>query len=132
MTKQDICYEIILQFRQYIFWDYTTIEVYDSGPEYGLIFFSKKNNRKISFNIGCWENQANFFIEIEKIKTPFFQLVGMNKSNKYKSLCNYFKDDIEYNKLSREIRQNNYTNIIEQNIIFLSVKLNDVIRGRCW
>ena len=82
MTKQDICYEIILQFRQYIFWDYTTIEVYDSGPEYGLIFFSKKNNRKISFNIGCWENQANFFIEIEKIKTPFFQLVGMNESNK--------------------------------------------------
>ena len=133
MKKEGFCKEVIDQFSEFIFWNYNQIEVFDTGPEYGVKFSSSKNNREIIFTTWGWGgSDDNFFIDFKRKDPAFFRLLKDTDPRIYFSVNLLFKDNPEYKKISKVLNEENYPRIIAENISFLKRNLLDIMNEKKW
>ncbi|MFA5835216.1 MAG: hypothetical protein WDA22_17185 [Bacteroidota bacterium] len=130
-TKTDVLEEVEKAFAYLVSLKYSK-ESYDAGPEYGVIFRSKKRNRVIHIILKAYTGGI-MECNITRLYPKYFPFIYKSFNEKvFISINDMFKTDDEFSKLNLSFNVDNKREVINNYARYVETKLAGIISGESW
>ena len=131
ITKSDVIEEVVKAFDYLVQLNYSH-EAYDAGPEYGVIFRSKKRNRVIQIILKAFTGGI-MECTITRLYPKYFPFIYTSFNDKVFILINEkFKVDKEFCDFNAPITVDNKREVINSYAKFVETRLAGIISGESW
>ena len=130
-TKTEVLEEVEKAFAYLVSLKYSK-ESYDAGPEYGVIFRSKKRNRVIHIILKAYTGGI-MECNITRLYPKYFPFIYKSFNEKvFIAINDMFKTDDEFSKLNLSFNVDNKREVINNYARYVETRLADIISGESW